>query len=154
MGFRVCRKCRKRKSLTEFYRRKNGKDGRDTVCADCTRDESGYGTPAYREKRNEHRKRNLDQVLKWERQNHLKRKFGITLAEYDVLFESQKGLCAVCGNPELSFNGRRRLAVDHDHVSGKIRGLLCFKCNRAIGGFNDDPSLLTKAANYLCRIQS
>jgi fructose-1,6-bisphosphatase len=60
----------------------------------------------------------------------LKRNFGITLAEYDQMLEDQHGICAICGgvNPD-----GKRLAVDHDHETGKVRGLLCTSCNTRLG---------------------
>jgi hypothetical protein len=69
------------------------------------------------------------------------------LDEYDALLRQQEGRCAVC----LREPGSRRLAVDHDHDTGSVRGLLCFKCNRAVGCFNDDPSNCLRAAEYLTR---
>lgn len=60
----------------------------------------------------------------------LKRKYGITLAEYDQMLEEQHGVCAICGGADPS---GRRLAVDHDHETGKVRGLLCTSCNTRLG---------------------
>ena len=77
----------------------------------------------------------------------LRRKFGITLDDYSSMLEKQNGVCAICGNSE-PYNGYS-LAVDHDHGTGKVRGLLCSSCNRAIGLFKDSPELLQKAINYL-----
>lgn len=80
--------------------------------------------------------------------NELRKMFGITLADYDAMLEAQGGGCAICGKPR---DKHYRLAVDHDHASGKIRGLLCAHCNRGIGHFGDDPKLLRKAADYLSK---
>lgn len=60
------------------------------------------------------------------RRSSLKRQYGITLEDYDALFEAQQGLCAICNRQDST---RRRLAVDHDHETGRIRGLLCYSCN-------------------------
>lgn len=82
---------------------------------------------------------------------HLQDRYGITLADYDQLVLDQDGCCAICGttNP----GGRNgRFCVDHNHVTGKIRGLLCSPCNRALGGFHDDPQLLQIALDYLKQI--
>jgi hypothetical protein len=79
---------------------------------------------------------------------HLKDRYGITLEDYDTLVVKQDGRCAICQttNP----GGRKgRFCIDHDHITGKIRGLLCSPCNRALGGFHDDPRLLQIAAEYL-----
>ena len=88
------------------------------------------------------------------RRNHyLKKKYGITAADYEVIHKRQKGLCAICGRPErIVINGtRRRLAVDHDHRTNKVRGLICHDCNRGIGLFKDDPKRLMSAARYIRR---
>lgn len=72
-------------------------------------------------------------------------KYKITLSEYNNLKIKQANLCAICSKKEIG----KSLAIDHCHVTGKIRGLLCTKCNRALGGFCDDPNLLKMALLYL-----
>jgi hypothetical protein len=73
--------------------------------------------------------------------------FGISLLEYEKLLKMQEGKCAICdGIPQENSN---MLAVDHCHLTGKIRGLLCMRCNRAIGLFRDDPQLLRRSLEYL-----
>jgi len=83
----------------------------------------------------------------------LKRSYGITLSQYREMEQSQNFVCAICGNPETSFDSKqqkvRSLSVDHCHNTGKVRGLLCSHCNHAIGKFKDDVSLLEKAIKYL-----
>jgi hypothetical protein len=71
------------------------------------------------------------------------KKYDLTEDQYNVL--AAKG-CAICGGPP---NGRGRYAFDHDHTTGKFRGLLCTKCNTGIGQFNDSQTLLIRAAGYL-----
>jgi len=76
----------------------------------------------------------------------IKRKYGITDTEYYQLTESQHNVCAICnGNDDRG----ARLAVDHCHTTNKVRGLLCRKCNVALGYLNDDIALLESAINYL-----
>lgn len=75
-------------------------------------------------------------------------KFGITQAELDFLMDKQKGRCAICYKAP---DENRNLAIDHDHATGKVRGLLCFACNTGVGKFNDNPALLRTAADYLER---
>lgn len=83
------------------------------------------------------------------------RRFGITVEDYDAMFEAQGGVCAGCKKPETSLDhhsGRsRRLAVDHCHESGRVRGLLCQRCNIAIGQVRDSADLLEQLAAYLRR---
>lgn len=76
----------------------------------------------------------------------LKKGYGLTVAQYEAMFKSQNGACKICSGQNL--NGRP-LGVDHDHKTGKIRGLLCQPCNLAIGYMNDDILTLYKAADYL-----
>ena len=75
-------------------------------------------------------------------------KHGLSIADYDELLEKQDGVCAICGKPE-TYKENQNLAVDHDHETGRVRGLLCRKCNLGIGQLQDDPSLLWKALEYL-----
>lgn len=80
------------------------------------------------------------------------RKYGMSIAEYDALFVAQGGVCAICRCPEtvkLSNGNVRPLAVDHDHKTDMVRGLLCDGCNRGLGCFRDDPARLEAAIEYL-----
>ena len=83
--------------------------------------------------------------------SHLRCVFGITSDEYYEILKRQDGVCAICKQPETrTFKGSvRRLAVDHDHSTGKIRGLLCGACNTGLGLFDDDPEILKTALGYL-----
>jgi len=81
------------------------------------------------------------------REHLYKTYYGITIADYDKMLESQGGSCAICGKtPEE--NGRR-LAIDHSHKTEKIRGLLCSNCNMLLGYSKDNPDTLRRAAAYL-----
>lgn len=82
-----------------------------------------------------------------ERRYKLKSKYGLSPEDYDKLFIKQNGSCKICEKHQDSF--KKKLCVDHDHKSGRVRGLLCDKCNLAIGHFNDDLNLILKAASYL-----
>jgi hypothetical protein len=77
--------------------------------------------------------------------DYLTRRYGLTIDQYRVLLDRQGGKCAICGGNE---NGRR-FAVDHCHDTGRIRGLLCMKCNTGIGKLRDSVDLLRKAIAYL-----
>jgi len=83
-----------------------------------------------------------------DRAHHLMFTYGITVAEYDRLYAEQAGGCAICGE---SCPTGRRLAVDHDHDTGRVRGLLCARCNNGLGNFQDDPDRLRLAVAYLTR---
>ncbi len=76
------------------------------------------------------------------RRSHLRRKYGISLEDYQAMADKQNQLCAICGE-------KKDLHVDHNHASGMIRGLLCGDCNRALGLFSDSTDVLRKAILYL-----
>jgi len=80
------------------------------------------------------------------------RRYGITVDDILAMELAQKNRCAICGNEETALDNRQRvksLAVDHDHETGKVRGLLCNNCNRAIGLLGDDVGVLLNAVEYL-----
>lgn len=87
------------------------------------------------------------------RKKAIERKYGLKVAEYEKLVLEQKNLCAICEKRErVSHKGQiKELAVDHDHETGKVRGLLCHSCNLAIGVLLDKPELFKKAAEYLVK---
>lgn len=120
---RKCSICKEIKDIEQFEKMNKTKGGRGYRCVPCK--------------------------LKLTREQKRLRRKKI----YDNLFIKQNGLCAICNKPEIMKNRYTKdiqvLAIDHNHETGKIRGLLCMKCNTAIGRMNDDPELLKKAANYL-----
>lgn len=84
------------------------------------------------------------------RNDYFLRQFGITAAEHQKMFEAQGGVCAICGEPESETRGgvTKRLAVDHDHKTGKVRALLCGRCNRLLHALERD-GWLKLAKKYL-----
>lgn len=87
--------------------------------------------------------------IKWK--SFITRTYGITADEYYEILEQQNNSCAICNSTEVS-NSRissNKLFIDHCHETGKVRGLLCSKCNHGLGLFNDDEDLLQKAIDYL-----
>ena len=104
----------------------------------------------------EHREACLERMSKYGMQNRdklaakqwvraIKRNYGLTPEDWENMLSEQGGVCAICG--EVQEN--RSLYVDHDHETGKVRGLLCRKCNLFLGLAQDDPNILRSAANYL-----
>lgn len=79
----------------------------------------------------------------------LRRQYGISLEQYNKVFLYQKKACAICKIPHIP--GKPRLSVDHCHLSGELRGLLCWGCNRKIAAFKDNIALLKAAATYLTK---
>lgn len=78
----------------------------------------------------------------------LRSRYGMTLVEFYALLDSQGGVCAICKKHKLD-KIRMNLCVDHDHKTGRVRGILCFQCNKGLGHFNDSPNDLRAAADYL-----
>ena len=114
----------------------------------------------YRQQRIEYRNKNRERISKRAkeyrknnkesiRNKKLIKKFGIGVDEYNLLLESQDYGCAICGSKETGSHHTKYFSVDHDHKTGKVRGLLCFHCNTGIGSLQDDPNLLSKALDYL-----
>lgn len=144
---KACRNCRVEKPIGEFQRDCHRKDGYSGQCKECRR--------AYLA-RPEVAARNKERHSEWYAQHPEKRKqynehnrnrvrerlYGVTADEVSALGSA----CAICG--ALS-SGARSLHVDHDHSTGKVRGLLCSTCNTSLGGFRDDPALLLRAVEYL-----
>lgn len=82
------------------------------------------------------------------------RNYGVHPNEYAEKLKEQNHVCAICGNPETSIYHNipgkvKKLAIDHDHKSGKIRGLLCWRCNSLLGRVEENPELLQAMINYL-----
>jgi hypothetical protein len=73
---------------------------------------------------------------------HYKRMYGISLTDLDMMQNAQDGCCKICGK-------RKLLVLDHDHITRKVRGLLCRLCNKGLGHFGDDPNNLASAIQYL-----
>ncbi len=94
----------------------------------------------------------------YEANRWLKRKYGITLARYRELLEEQNNLCAICRQPETAREAKthriKSLSVDHCHATKKVRGLLCFRCNSAIGKIEDNIELLDACRAYLVKHQN
>lgn len=133
--------------LTDENWPKSAKKDNWRLCILCYRVRTNKSTKKYLKKR---RKEDKD----FDRSRHLKADYSITIEEYDIMFEEQEGVCKICGNKETRKNqhGIKRLAVDHNHITGKIRGLLCSCCNMAIGALDVDTQgdkLLIKAAAYI-----
>jgi hypothetical protein len=100
------------------------------------------------------RTKNPDYAKNWEKSHReiirgyaIKRRYKITTEKYEEVFLLQNGCCRICGTHQSKLD--KRLNIDHSHVSGAFRGLLCGNCNRALGMLNDDPAVIRKAALYI-----
>jgi hypothetical protein len=129
---KTCGRCKTVKLKENFYLRRSARDGLAPYCKECDSARNG----AYRRLSPEKK-----------RQYELKKKFGLTLEAYNSLFVAQHGRCALCETHQSEL--KKSLAVDHDHDTGAIRGLLCHNCNVGLGNLKDSAELLIKAAEYV-----
>ncbi len=160
---KTCNKCGVTKPLESFYKAAGMRDGRRGDCKVCNlraqheryRADPAAGKARVKRWQQENaervnaywRMRRLEPEVKLrERAAHLKRKYGMTIEQYDAMLEAQGGGCFICGRPPRDDIS---LHVDHDHSTGKVRGILCFCCNNALADFQEDPVLLGRAAEYL-----
>jgi Recombination endonuclease VII len=96
--------------------------------------------------RKTYREKNLGKCNAYVRRWVLKKKYGLTQEGWDKAFALQNGECAICGTSDFS---KHPPATDHDHITGRFRGILCSACNKGLGSFKDSPEILIKAAEYL-----
>lgn len=152
-GMKRCSRCKQVKETSGFPKDSSEQDGLHCQCKECSAQTT-----------REYRKRHPDRVKEANRRNCAKQKtegyafyhehweryrdhalrvrYGIDFATYDKMRAAQNGLCAICGH-------HKKLDVDHDHKTGKVRGLLCRSCNIGIGYLKESPELLRSAADYL-----
>ena len=148
---KTCTFCKQLRNLSAFNREPKGRFGVKSVCKLCEK-----------EYRKTHKKQHNESLMSWRLRNpeksksiELKRKYGITLDGYNCILRNQNYVCAICKRPEKSRDYRknkvRDLSVDHCHITGRIRGLLCFDCNTALGKFNENVEIVALACEYLKR---
>lgn len=165
---KTCTKCHEAKELAEFNKRKDAPDGYRAECKKCSqirgrewhKNNRGYASKSSRLWRKNNPGKTQENNKKWlknnpgkARQYWLKKKYGITIEEYDSINYKQGGVCAICQEKESILDKRNNrikyLSTDHDHKTGRLRGLLCNKCNKALGLFKDKLEILLKAIKYL-----
>jgi len=143
-----CPKCKNDLNVS-FFNKSNRRDGYQTYCREChnfIQREKYLNDPMQKVKRQIRANRRKERDPLVQRRAELKRLYGITLEDYVEMFDNQNGVCAICFQECKTKNS---LSVDHDHITGKVRGLLCNACNRAIGMLGDNAENLRRAADYL-----
>jgi len=175
---KTCTKCNINKELTDFPKEKNGKNGLRSNCKSCHKIKMAKWREDNPEKYKQNtkrsyirnkdkkkiqtdlwRKKNPDKVKQYEMNRirdpikqkiwDLKKHFGISLEEYNDMLTKQNNCCKICYRNQSEF--QKALCVDHNHKTGKIRGLLCFPCNQAIGLLKDNMHTCFAAGEYLRR---
>lgn len=129
MALKTCEKCGIQQSADNYYKNRKKLDFLDSYCKKC-----------------QDRKNKINRSLSSGRKSLLK-KYKLSLHNYDVLFSKQCGYCYICLKHQKEF--KKKLAVDHCHSTGKIRGLLCSSCNTALGLIKDSTYTLKRMIDYL-----
>jgi len=164
---KFCFICGKLKPLTEFHKHSSRNDGYRSECKECrvNKQKKDYNSPKQRcticfeEKLNteefffkKKQKKGSRKVFRAEckechkkrmRNHHLKNRYGMLNSDYEIKVKNQENKCAIC------LSEVKRLMVDHDHVTGKVRDLLCDSCNRGLGFFKEDIKILINATEYI-----
>lgn len=158
---KICKKCNINKELSQFSTHHTNLDGLAGSCKECSR---LYGKKWYgqnKEKSNatskkwrlKNPKRIKELLSRWQKNNphrkrtyRLKTLYGITIEDYSSMLNDQDYKCKICSKLH---NDSSVLHVDHDHISGAVRGLLCSRCNTMLGNAKDDPIILANAIAYL-----
>lgn len=125
-GMKYCPDCQQTLPLEDFVQNRSRSTGRGSYCRPCQNRRAAASV----EKNG------------GARRYHMRRRYGIDLADFERLFAEQRGLCAICHTDAAEH-------VDHDHETGAVRGLLCFTCNVGLGNFKDDVVRILSAADYL-----
>jgi hypothetical protein len=159
---KTCKHCGETKPLDDFYTDRAAQDGRRPECKACN---LARRKAAYRA----NPRRAIERALQWQadnreryratqreyvasgkkaianRKSHRKRKYGLTVEQYDAMLDAQGGVCAICSDKPSDLT----LHVDHHHETGAVRKLLCVRCNNALGLFQESNELFQAAADYL-----
>lgn len=147
MTIKHCNWCNQNLDISLFGKNRSTKDGLTSYCRSCIN--------AY----NRERSKNNEKIrLKSKNQYHsnkrrhrdweLKRLFSISIEDYERMLSEQDGVCAICKQPE-NHRKSKTLSVDHDHITGRVRGLLCSLCNSGLGYFKDNIKIMELAIIYL-----
>jgi len=161
-GKKRCTLCGEVKQLDAYHSSINTKDGKQSRCKACklrtnlawrnankgkvAKSKKNYAFrnwEAIRKHRREYMATRKVEAAEYRRRWNLSKRYRITIDQFTELLESQEGKCAVCGTRD----GRQ--VVDHDHDTGKVRGILCVRCNVSIGGLGDTVNGLMRAVRYL-----
>lgn len=159
-SMKQCTKCGQVKPLADFYRQAGTAEPR-AACKVC------HAAYAAARNQNDGVKRRKRVRAKWRRRhdpdlrhrafaNGLRSRYGLSFNQYEAMWVAQNRQCAICGTPVLRGKAdgkreahRRHAVVDHDHRIGRVRGLLCWRCNAGLGNFRDSVDWLKNAAKYL-----
>lgn len=142
-GKKHCVSCDSWKSASEYHRNKRNWDGLHAFCKGCMSASARKRFEANREKILNQSREYQAKHPERRRNTRLKARFGMSHEDYTAMYERQNGRCLICKEEH------ELLRIDHDHVTKRIRGLLCHHCNSGLGLFRDRQDLLIAAVEYL-----
>jgi len=163
-GMKVCSKCKQAKPVSDFHIDRYQGDKLKPACRLCTnavkRKWRHDNADIVRQKRKEEARRNSERIRAYyqtdkRRKATLKHKcekiYGITVNEFEAMMEASDGRCYICDRlpEEIPGHRHKRLGIDHDHATGRVRGLLCTPCNVMLGSAGDSQQTLRNAIKYL-----
>lgn len=161
---KICSRCDEPKPTSEFSVRARSSDGLASACRPClamAKRAHRVANPEYY-KTLEAKRKKCPKRLAWQRadyaknrERHIKhatasrlhKQYGLTIEEYDAMYSSQNGKCAICQRPQEALS--RKLSVDHNHKTGAVRALLCHNCNCLLGHSFEKIEILKLASEYL-----
>ena len=144
---KTCVVCGQRKPFSCYTKQSNSPDGKANQCKDCLKVYRQTVKERQQEWAKQYNISNREQIQK----KGLMRRYGVTDEWYFETLKNQKYTCDICESPEALGNGNKYFHVDHNHKTGKVRGLLCSRCNTALGNFRDSKETLLKAVEYLTK---
>lgn len=140
---RCCTRCKLSKSLDKFYQNRNYADGYHRWCKECFLEDGAFRDKQNPERRKEYKRRYNRKHREELRYKRIFKVYGMPRDEWERRKRDQNNCCKLCNSSE------RPLVVDHCHISGKVRGLICNRCNRALGLFGDNVEGVQNALKYL-----
>lgn len=152
-----CSTCKVLKDTDCFSKNKSRANGLHTQCKECNKAQYLKNAEGRKETMRNYNKENASlrnsRAKEYQKDGRarwwdIKKKYGISKEQYEQLLQKQNNKCSICGVEHIDSH-RKRLFIDHNHETGKIRGLLCQPCNTGLGHFKDNPVLLKKAVQYL-----
>jgi hypothetical protein len=139
-----CKACEKLKCIDNFYRDRRFKNTSTSECKICYGKRVKEYKEAHKDQVNATAAWYVKETEQRRRRHHLKKVYGLTESQYSDMRDRQQGVCAICG-----IVSQKPLHIDHDHSTGKVRALLCTKCNSMLGYARDSVEMLKKGIEYL-----
>jgi Recombination endonuclease VII len=146
-GFKKCSGCQTEKPVSEFHRNRVMADGLANQCRVCTAASKKKWSKSERGIATQKRYAHTEVALRNQRKCALRKKYGMSIEDYDRMLAAQGGVCGICQKPSKRKNGL--FDVDHDHRTGRVRGLLCHGCNTLLALAGDSAEVLRRTAAFL-----